>query len=153
MNKKYTFTTAFVYSVKGELEQWVHEFLCGEGKNKDFSNGLKLCDRYYYGPKKMKLNLFERCYGPEENMKYVSNGERFNLKVDKMIDEINRGWDIPPLIIKYENNIFELNDGNHRYEALIKANFEEYYVIIWATEKSDMDGFISKYEKRKLSKG
>lgn len=38
---------------------------------KEFSDGLKLFDRYFMGPVKMPLNLFKRCCGPEENMRWV----------------------------------------------------------------------------------
>lgn len=65
-----TLTSAKSYAQQGKLEDWVHMYLMSDGHNKDFSDGLKLFDRYYIGPVKMPLNLFERCCGPEETMKW-----------------------------------------------------------------------------------
>lgn len=45
-------------------------YLLEDGRNVPFSDGLKLFERYYIGPVKMPLELFHRCTGPEENMKY-----------------------------------------------------------------------------------
>ena len=38
--------------------------------NEDFSKGLKLEPRKYYSPCLMDLNIFERCCGPEEGIKF-----------------------------------------------------------------------------------
>ena len=52
---------------------------------------------------------------------------------------------MPPLIVHYVDGGFELNDGNHRYEAYSRLGIEEYYVIVWITEKYEYDDFIKKY--------
>lgn len=39
---------------------------------------------------------------------------------------------------------FTLNDGNHRYKALIRNGYTEHYVIIWTTSKSDYEDFINR---------
>jgi hypothetical protein len=121
MEEIFTGKSAREYSNAGRLEEWVHKFLCSEGNNIDFSNGLKLEKRYYIGPIKMPLHLFERCCGPEDNMKYRINEDGFKGRVSEISKRINTGWDVPPLIINFSNNSFELNDGNHRYQAMINS--------------------------------
>lgn len=140
-----TLKKALKYSGKSRIEDWIHLFLHDEGNNIPFSEGLKLKKRYYIGPVKMPLNLFNRCCGPEKNMKYVIDEKDFERNVKAIQERYNKGWDMPPLIISYENKYFELTDGNHRYEALIRENIINYDIIIWITEKEDYEHFINNY--------
>lgn len=133
------------YSAAGKLEEWVHTYLLSDGHNKEFSDGLKLFDRFFIGPVKMPLKLFTRCCGPEENMKYRVDGEWFEYHVNELAETIKKEKDMPPLIVHYVDGGFELNDGNHRYEAYSRLGIEEYYVIVWITEKYEYDDFVEKY--------
>lgn len=142
---EFSLSTALSFSKEGNIENWVHDFLCGEGGNKPFSDGLKLFNRHYIGPIKMELNKFQRCCGPEDYMKFVIDKNGFEYNVYNIINKIKDGWDMPPLIINYSNGVFELNDGNHRYEALKRSNISEYYVIIWITDEVDLNKFKEDY--------
>lgn len=137
MDNKFTLYGAMEYKKLNKIEEWVHEFLLDIGNNKDFSDGLKLEKRYYYGPVKMPLSMFRRICGPEEDMKYQNPKDGFEYHVGNMINSIGDGWDLPPLIINYTNKEFELNDGNHRYEALVRSNISDYYVIFWTSNVED----------------
>lgn len=53
-----TLTSAKNYAKQGKLEEWIHMYLLSDGHNKDFSDGLKLFDRYYIGPINMPLSFF-----------------------------------------------------------------------------------------------
>lgn len=133
------------YARNGKLEEWVHTYLLSDGHNKEFSDGLKLFDRYFLGPIKMPLSLFSRCCGPEENMKWRINAKWFENKVTELQDIIQGEPDMPPLIVNFVDNVFELNDGNHRFEAYSRLGVKDIYVIVWITEKAEYDIFISKY--------
>ncbi len=149
LNYKCSLSCAQEFANQGKLEEWVHSYLLSDGRNKDFSDGLKLFDRYFIGPLKMPLSLFTRCCGPEENMKWRINEDWFEKHVSELEDVIKREKDMPPLIVHFlvENGkaCFELNDGNHRYEAYKRLGINEYYVIVWITEKHEYDLFIEKY--------
>lgn len=41
-SEKYTSKAALEAGKSGRIEEWVHLFLCGEGDNAPFSDGLKL---------------------------------------------------------------------------------------------------------------
>jgi hypothetical protein len=140
-----TLKTAIEYSKQGRIEEWVHMYLLGEGNNVEFSNGLKLEKRYFYGPVKMPLACFGRCCGPEITNRFVVEEKSFNSHVEDIKEYYESGWDMPPLIINYLKNTFELNDGNHRYEALVRANVTHYYVIVWTTTEEDMKNYIQSY--------
>lgn len=66
-----------------------------------------------------------------------------------LMEVIKREKDMPPLIVHFlvENgkDYFELNDGNHRLEAYQRLGIEEYYVIVWITEKYEYELFMEKY--------
>jgi len=136
-----TTKSAIEYARQNNLEEWVHEYLCGEGNNKGFSEGLKLEEREYTGPQLMPLDLFKRCYGPEPGVKYgIREDDKeqikwFWLNINGIAERYKAGdWDMPPLIIQDFDGEFELNDGNHRYGALKKLGINEYWIILWKTK-------------------
>ncbi|MEG0229147.1 MAG: ParB N-terminal domain-containing protein [Oscillospiraceae bacterium] len=139
-----TLSVAVNYGKQNKIEQWVHIFLNEEGNNIPFSNGLKLEKRFYTCPIKMPLNIIKRCCGPEDDMKFIVDEVGFNNHVQAISERLKSGWDMPPLIINFENGKFELSDGNHRYEALLKNGYNEYYVIIWTSSENDFNDFLSK---------
>lgn len=145
MEYKNTLSSATGYARNGKLEEWVHAYLQSDGHNQAFSDGLKLFDRYFLGPVKMPLSLFKRCCGPEEDMKWVVNKEWFERKVENLMNVIRENSDMPPLIVHYVDGDFELNDGNHRFEAYSRLGIKEYYVIVWITEKEEYADFLKKY--------
>lgn len=145
MEYKSTLSSAVGYAHNGKLEEWIHTYLQSDGHNKDFSDGLKLFDRYFLGPVKMPLSLFTRCCGPEDNMKWQIPAEPFEQKVLALSEIIKENPDMPPLIVHYVDGIFELNDGNHRLEAYNRLGISEYYVIVWITEKEEYSEFMNKY--------
>lgn len=142
-----TLSSAIGYVHNGKLEQWVHTCLLSDGHNKAFSEGLKLFDRYFLGPVKMPLSLFTRCCGPEKNMKYKIDREDFEKKVNSLQRVVSAENDLPPLIVHYVEGKFELNDGNHRLEAYSRMGIQEYYVIVWITEKEEYIDFMEKYSQ------
>ena len=146
-----TLSSACEFASQNRLEEWVHAYLLSDGKNKGLSDGLKLFERYYIGPVKMPLSLFERCTGPEENMKWRVHKEVFERRVADLGRAINEGSDMPPLIVHYlvdeDREVFELNDGNHRYEAYMRLGIKECHVIVWITEESEYTKFCENYLK------
>lgn len=145
MEYKNTLSSAQDYAKNGRLEDWIHAYLVSDGNNEALSHGLKLYDRFFLGPLKMPLSQFTRCCGPEENMKWKVDKEGFENRVTRLENAIKNEKDMPPLIVQFVNDGFELNDGNHRYEAYSRLNIQEVDVIIWITERHDYDLFISKY--------
>ncbi|MBO5734969.1 MAG: ParB-like nuclease domain-containing protein [Clostridia bacterium] len=151
LDYKCTLSSAREFASKNKLEEWVHAYLLSDGRNKEFSDGLKLFDRFFLGPIKMPLSLFTRCCGPEETMKWRVNEEWFEKHVSDLQEVIRREKDMPPLIVHYlaedGKESFELNDGNHRLEAYNRLGIREYFVIVWITEKHEYDLFIEKYAR------
>lgn len=142
---KCSLSSAIEFADEGRIEDWIHSYLLSDGHNKEFSDGLKLFDRYFLGPIKMPLSLFNRCCGPEDSMRWKINEEWFEKHVRHLQKVIMQESDMPPLIVNFVDDRFELNDGNHRLEAYNRLGIKEYYVIVWITEKDEYDSFMKLY--------
>lgn len=140
-----TLKSASEYSEAGLLEEWIHTYLLFHRRNEIFSDGLRLCYRYYIGPIMMPLSLFQRSSGPEYDMKWKVHPEVFEHRVSEWLNKIVKTEDTPPLLINYEHNKFEINSDNPLYEALVRSRVAEYPVIIWITAKECHDAFLNTY--------
>ncbi len=138
-------SSAKAYAEAEKLDAWIHLFLNEDGRNIPFSDGLKLFDRYYISPVLMPRTLFHRCAGPEPEMKFRIHPERFAKKVAELEQAIGKDADMPPLIVHYTRDGFELNDGNHRYQAYENLGVENVWVIVWITEENEYRDFLDRY--------
>jgi len=146
-----TLASAQEWAQNGKLEEWVHAYLLSDGHNKPFSDGLKIVDRIFLGPFAMPLNCFHRCTGPEEDMLYHIPAKHWESKVQGLQTAIQNHRDLPPLIAHYlipegqTEGIFELNDGNHRWEAFNRLGITEVQVIVWITDQYEYDQFRERF--------
>ncbi|HOK43036.1 MAG TPA: ParB N-terminal domain-containing protein [Thermoclostridium caenicola] len=138
----FTLQGAMHFARMGLIEAWIHGFLNGPGHNKAFSDGLKLKRRYYVGPMLVELDKLNRCCGPEPGMIYRVDKDGFEGIVNGMIQALRNGWDMPPLIVNYAQGYCEVNDGNHRHEALKRIGVKAYYVIFWTTDPKDYQDLL-----------
>lgn len=146
-----TLSSAQAFAMAGRLEEWIHLYLLSDGNNQPFSEGLKLCPRFYLGPVRAPLALFKRCCGPEEGMKWQVHPVHFENKVNRLMEAARQEPDMPPLIINYRFSEtdgtpeFELNDGNGRFEAYTRLGRTHADVIFWITEEMELADFRSRY--------
>ena len=133
----FTTARALAFGREGRIEEWVHGFLNDEGNNPAFSQGLKITPRCFTVPLEIDLGMIERCCGPEEGIKFPVPAEGFESRITAMGQRMDGGWDVPPLIVNYSEGRFELNDGNHRYEALRRRGTHRHHVIFWTTGEAD----------------
>lgn len=140
-----TLASARQFAQAGRLEDWVHLYLHAEGDNVPFSDGIKKVPRCFFGLTEMPISMFERICGPEEGMKYPVDRDGFERIVSELMNAIQSGRDVPPLIVEYSVGVFSLNDGNHRHEACRRLGAEKFPAIIWITETADRDDFLAKY--------
>ncbi len=142
MKDIFTLQGALQHGYEDRIEEWVHAFLKGVGHNPFLSYILSLQKRYFTNPVLYKLDAFTRNCGPETNMKYKVRQPGFEFIVGNMMASLVNGWDMPPLIINYEKGKFDMSDGNHRYEALIKLGLTQYYVIFWTSDEDDYEKLL-----------
>ena len=140
-----TLSSAKAYGEAGKMDAWIHLYLNEEGRNIPFSDGLKLFARYYFSPALFPVSLFKRCAGPEPEMKYRIDKDWWEQRVAGLEKSIQDDPNMPPLMVHYVDGEFELNDGNHRHKAYENLGIENAWVIIWITEKEELDDFMEKY--------
>ena len=126
------------YADENRLEEWVHEFLHGEGKNLGLSGRIKEDKPRCKKPTLMRLDLLQRIVGWESNMPFkLGTDEKiewFWNQVDQQAKRYSTGdWDMPPLMAANldDNDFYYVFDGNHRLEALKKLGIDEYWVIVF----------------------
>ena len=78
-------------------------------------------------------------------MKYQIHPEWWAHQIAELEKNIQKDNDMPPLIVHYVDGEFELNDGNHRHKAYENLGIKDAWVIIWITEKEELDDFMDKY--------
>lgn len=127
------------------LEEWIHTYLLFERKNKAFSDGLYKEERFYLGPLAMPLSLFERSSGPEDAMKWQVHPVVFENRVEEWQEKIRQNKFLPPVIVGYANQSFEINCNNPLFEALLRENVTYFPVIVWITKEIDYNDFLKKY--------
>lgn len=147
-----TGSNAKLCAQNGKLEDWVHAYLLSEdGHNKPFSDGLRLFQRTYFGPMEMPIALFERISGPEETMPYRIHPGWWEECIGRLKEAIQNGADLPPMIVHYyipegeTEGRFELNDGNHRWEACKRLGIGTADVIVWITEQHECAQFTERF--------
>ncbi|MBR3874217.1 MAG: ParB-like nuclease domain-containing protein [Clostridia bacterium] len=147
-----TLSSAQEWARQGKLEDWVHAYLLSDGDNKPFSDGLKIVDRIFIGPIKMPLTFFKRCTGPvEEKLQYRVDPETWEKHVQQLMNAILQDADIPPLVVHFmipygqTTGIFELSDGNHRWEAYNRLGIEQAHVIVWITDEYEFEQFMERF--------
>lgn len=138
MDYEGTLTNCRRWAEAGQLEMWVHRYLLSDGDNAPFSEGLKEEQAVFYGPVTMPVCLFSRCSGPAaEGLAFRVDAGWWEYKVARIVEAVRIGADLPPLIIgwrvteEHPDGAFELNDGNHRWEAFRRLGVAEYPVILW----------------------
>ena len=68
-----------------------------------------------------------------------------------MMNAVADGVELPPLIVHYlipdgeETGMFELNDGNHRWEAYSRLGIKNAYVIVWITDDHEYKQFMERF--------
>lgn len=130
---------AMRYGAEGRIEEWVHKFLCRDGKNLALASGLLHQQRYFLGPVRMSMDLFDIPEGAPDYLTTDDDIKWFFQVSDSMAESLKNGWDMPPLIVNYDNGRFISTDGRHRFEALRKMNAKEVEAIIWTSSKRDYD--------------
>lgn len=141
--------SAKAYARAEKLDAWIHLYLNEEGRNIPFSDGLKLCDRYYFSPVLMPISLFKRCAGPEAEMKYHIDKDWWEQTVGELKKSVQADPNFldkcAPLIVEYTEGKFVLNDGNHRHKAYEELGIEKAWVIFWITEEDEYRDFMQRY--------
>jgi hypothetical protein len=62
-----------------------------------------------------------------------------------MEDSLDDGWEPPPLLAEYRDGELLLQDGNHRYEALERAEARTAWVLVYFDDPAERAAFVARH--------
>ena len=127
-----------------ELAQWVADFLASPGSDNPLL-ALALAERehWWLGPLRVPVDQLVRLAGPEDEALCPIEPEEWEGEVDAMEECLEEGWQPPPLLAQYHDGRLVLRDGNHRYEALVRAGASHAWTLVYFDDPHPRDRFRS----------
>jgi hypothetical protein len=145
MPKSTDYDEAMSAASQGKIHEWVLSFLRTSGNNPNLAEKIKKDGLYHIGPLNYPIEKIKNIIGPDKSYKFQENQSVLDERVDKMAEDINGGWQAPPLIAtNFWSDGFELADGGHRQRALLQTGVEMYPTIFYFRNKTTMDSFVDR---------
>ncbi len=125
-----TYENAKLAQENGTLNEWVNSLLISEGSNslaqslaKESPIAIKMIE--------FPLSQLKRIEGPEEKIEHRQSPDIWEASVQVLAAKIKDGFRPAPLIVTDYWNYFELADGNHRQEAMLRVGIKSYWTIFF----------------------
>ena len=125
---------------------WVGDFLASRGSdNAVLAAALAQEPHWWFGPVLLPLPDLVRLAGPEDDALCDVDPEEWHDDVDAMQDSIDDGWEPPPLLAEWqEDDRLVLQDGNHRHEALVRADETHAWTLVYFPSLEARDRFAAR---------
>jgi hypothetical protein len=142
VDQRFSLRSAFAAKEAGGeegLASWVGQFLASPGSdNEVLAAALAERRRWWLGPLRLPIDRIVPLAGPEdEGVLCPIDPEDWESDVEAMEEQLEEGWEPPPLLIEYQDGRLLLQDGNHRRETLERAGVTHCWVIIWFDDPAD----------------
>lgn len=133
---------------RGELGPWVHRFLCSPGSdNAVLAEMLADPPRSWLGPVLLPLGQLHRLAGPPgEPVVEEVDDEWWRDDVEDLAERIDDGLEPPPVIVTHKGDHLMVEDGNHRLEALRRAEVAEAWAIVAFDDDEQLEAFVARSE-------
>src|SRR5690606_5868035 len=96
----------------------------------------------WIGPLEVPLDQLRRLAGPPGAPVMVEVGEdAWRDDVAGLADQVDDGYEPPPVIASWRHDQLRLEDGNHRVEAIRRTGAEQAWTIIGFVDQIDQDHF------------
>lgn len=140
--RRFSLASAFEAAEEDRLALWVGDFLASRGSdNATLAAGLATRRHWWLGPVLLPVDELVRLAGPEDDAEVPIEPGEWEEDVDAMEASIEQGWEPPPLLVQCRDGELVLHDGNHRYEALVRAGEREAWVLVWFEDPEARDWF------------
>ena len=141
-NRRFSLAAAFEAAEHDDLARWVGEFLASRGSdNATLAAGLAQRPHWWLGPLRVPVGELVRLAGPEDDVLCEVEPDEWEHDVGAMEESVEQGWEPPPLLAQYRDGELLLQDGNHRYEALVRAGETHAWVLVWFDDEGARDRF------------
>jgi hypothetical protein len=125
-----------------ETALWVGDFLASRGSdNTVLAAALAQREHWWLGPISLPLDALIRLAGPEDDALVPVADKEWEHDVSEMEESVEDGWEPPPLLAEFQNGRLLLQDGNHRYEALVRAGASHAWVLIYFDNPDEREAF------------
>jgi hypothetical protein len=128
-----------------ELDQtarWVGDFLASRGSdNEVLAAALAQQDLWWVGPVSLPVEELVRLAGPEDEALCSVDDDEWEDDISAMEESVDEGWEPPPLLAEFQDGRLLLQDGNHRYEALVRAGRPSAWVLVYFGTRAERDAF------------
>ena len=144
-SEDFTVASARQAAADDDLAAWVAGFLASPGSD-NAALAQQLADqvRVWSGPMKLPFDQLHRLAGPEgEPVLCPVDDDEWGDNVDDMAENIEDGWEPPPLIVTWRDGQLVLEDGNHRVESLRRAGAEDGWAVVGFADADERERFES----------
>jgi hypothetical protein len=139
---RFDLTSARNAAAANETALWVGDFLASPGSdNEILAAALAQREHWWVGPIRVRLDELVRLAGPEDDALVHIDEARWENDVGDMEGSLEEGWEPPPLLAEFQDGRLLLQDGNHRFEALVRADEAEAWVLIFFDDPDERDAF------------
>ena len=140
----FSLASARAAAAEDKIAIWVGEFLASRGSdNAILAAALAQKPHWWVGPILVPLDELVRLAGPEDDALVPISTDEWEGDVGEMQESIDEGWEPPPLLAEYQDGRLLLQDGNHRYEALVRAEERETWVLVFFDDEADYAAFAA----------
>jgi hypothetical protein len=122
---------------------WVGEFLASRGSdNPELAAALAQERHWWAGPVSVEVTELVRLAGPEADALVKVAPQEWERDIEEMEASLERGWEPPPLLAEHRDGQLLLQDGNHRYESLVRTHSRRAWVLVFFDNPADRDVFL-----------
>jgi hypothetical protein len=144
--EQFTVDSAREAAERDDLAAWVARFLASPGSdNPLLAEILTDPPRCWIGPVRLRLDQLHRLAGPPEHPVVVAvDDDEWRDDVAELGEKVEEGFEPPPMVVTFRNGHLELEDGNHRAEALRRAGEEEAWAVVSFHDPAERDRFLER---------
>jgi hypothetical protein len=147
--RKFSLASARAAADADETALWVGDFLASRGSdNAILAAALAQREHWWLGPIRVPLDELVRLAGPEDDALVPIEPGEWEGDVEDMEESLDEGWEPPPLLAEHQDGRLLLQDGNHRYEALVRAGETDAWVLVYFDNPRDRDQFSTGAQQR-----
>lgn len=141
--ERFDLESACAAAARDETALWVGQLLASPGSdNAVLAAALAQEEHWWVGPVRIPVGDLVRLAGPEDDALCEIDSDDWEADVSAMTESVESGWEPPPLLAEFQAGRLLLQDGNHRYEALVREGAAHAWVLIYFRTPADRDRYL-----------